>query len=304
MWSYAWADEKFELLWGSRPMGSISAAASASPRASASGRRRGELWRGRDPRGHLRAPGFRPGTCADRSLDASVTCPVPFVALLVSVPCTPRERGAFSGPSRRLGRVRPGRLSRKQMVDRRTSGDKRRGGLDAPRGGAVLAGGRGTITGVDHPKAIHPGHRLRARADVGRRPRAHLDRPGRAARTRLGGALRESRLGAPCWARRSSWSSSTPRCGSSGGRPHSRSTLAGSGSAGRSGAGASRRATSPGRRCCPAKGLPTDFGWGMRIGAGGLWGGFGWLYTRKILDLDVSRTIASSWWLERAGRCS
>jgi hypothetical protein len=29
----------------------------------------------------------------------------------------------------------------------------------------------------------------------------------------------------------------------------------------------------------------------MRIGAGGLWGGFGWLYTRKgLLDLYVSRT--------------
>jgi hypothetical protein len=34
-----------------------------------------------------------------------------------------------------------------------------------------------------------------------------------------------------------------------------------------------------------------EFGWGMRIGAGGLWGGFGWLYTRKgLLELYVSRT--------------
>lgn len=34
-----------------------------------------------------------------------------------------------------------------------------------------------------------------------------------------------------------------------------------------------------------------EFGWGMRIGAGGLWGGFGWLYTRRgLLDLYVSRT--------------
>ena len=34
-----------------------------------------------------------------------------------------------------------------------------------------------------------------------------------------------------------------------------------------------------------------DFGWGMRIGAGGLWGGFGWLYTSKgLLGLYVSRT--------------
>jgi hypothetical protein len=34
-----------------------------------------------------------------------------------------------------------------------------------------------------------------------------------------------------------------------------------------------------------------DFGWGMRIGAGGLWGGFGWLYTRRgLVDLYVSRS--------------
>jgi hypothetical protein len=23
-----------------------------------------------------------------------------------------------------------------------------------------------------------------------------------------------------------------------------------------------------------------EFGWGLRIGGGGLWGGFGWVYTR------------------------
>ena len=34
-----------------------------------------------------------------------------------------------------------------------------------------------------------------------------------------------------------------------------------------------------------------EFGWGMRIGAGGLWGGFGWLYTSKgLLGLYISRT--------------
>jgi hypothetical protein len=34
-----------------------------------------------------------------------------------------------------------------------------------------------------------------------------------------------------------------------------------------------------------------EFGWATRIGAGGLWGGFGWLYTSKgLLDLYVSRT--------------
>ena len=34
-----------------------------------------------------------------------------------------------------------------------------------------------------------------------------------------------------------------------------------------------------------------EFGWSLRIGAGGLWGGFGWLYTSKgMLGLYVSRT--------------
>jgi hypothetical protein len=34
-----------------------------------------------------------------------------------------------------------------------------------------------------------------------------------------------------------------------------------------------------------------EFGWAMRVGVGGLWGGFGWLYTSKgLLGLYVSRT--------------
>jgi len=35
-----------------------------------------------------------------------------------------------------------------------------------------------------------------------------------------------------------------------------------------------------------------EFGWAMRIGAGGLWGGFGWLWTAKggLLDFYISRT--------------
>jgi len=34
-----------------------------------------------------------------------------------------------------------------------------------------------------------------------------------------------------------------------------------------------------------------EFGWALRIGAGGLWGGFGWLYTSKgLIGLYVSRT--------------
>jgi len=46
-----------------------------------------------------------------------------------------------------------------------------------------------------------------------------------------------------------------------------------------------------------------DFGWGIRIGAGGLWGGFGWLYTRKgLLDLYVSRTDRLVLVRLRAGR--
>lgn len=35
-----------------------------------------------------------------------------------------------------------------------------------------------------------------------------------------------------------------------------------------------------------------DFGFAMRIGAGGLWGGFGWLWTSKkgLIDFYISRT--------------
>jgi hypothetical protein len=46
-----------------------------------------------------------------------------------------------------------------------------------------------------------------------------------------------------------------------------------------------------------------DFGWGLRIGAGGLWGGFGWLYTRKgLLELYISRTDGFVLVRRRAGR--
>jgi hypothetical protein len=42
-------------------------------------------------------------------------------------------------------------------------------------------------------------------------------------------------------------------------------------------------------------------GWGMRIGAGGLWGVFGWLWTRRrgIVQIYVSRTDRFVW-IERA----
>jgi hypothetical protein len=46
-----------------------------------------------------------------------------------------------------------------------------------------------------------------------------------------------------------------------------------------------------------------DFGWGVRIGAGGLWGGFGWLYTRRgLVDMYVSRTDRFVLVRRRAGR--
>ena len=57
-----------------------------------------------------------------------------------------------------------------------------------------------------------------------------------------------------------------------------------------------RARTIPAREITEAAVLSRDafrreFGWGMRIGAGGLWGGFGWLYTSKgLVGLYVSRT--------------
>jgi len=43
-------------------------------------------------------------------------------------------------------------------------------------------------------------------------------------------------------------------------------------------------------------------GWGMRVGAGGLWGGFGWLWTEKrgIVQMYISRTDDFVW-IERGG---
>lgn len=48
--------------------------------------------------------------------------------------------------------------------------------------------------------------------------------------------------------------------------------------------------------------LRRDLGWGMRIGAGGLWGGFGWLWTRRrgIVQMYISRTDGLVW-IEHAG---
>jgi hypothetical protein len=48
--------------------------------------------------------------------------------------------------------------------------------------------------------------------------------------------------------------------------------------------------------------LKREIGWGMRIGAGGLWGGFGWLWTRRrgVVQMYVTRTDRFVW-IERAG---
>jgi hypothetical protein len=43
--------------------------------------------------------------------------------------------------------------------------------------------------------------------------------------------------------------------------------------------------------------LKQEIGWGVRIGAGGLWGGFGWLWTkrRRIVQMYVSRADRFVW---------
>ncbi len=47
--------------------------------------------------------------------------------------------------------------------------------------------------------------------------------------------------------------------------------------------------------------LRKEVGWGMRVGAGGLWGGFGWLWTKRrgIVQMYISRTDGFVW-IERA----
>ncbi len=43
--------------------------------------------------------------------------------------------------------------------------------------------------------------------------------------------------------------------------------------------------------------LTREIGWGTRVGAGGLWGGFGWLWTRRhgIVQMYISRTDRYVW---------
>src|SRR5579872_6487733 len=48
--------------------------------------------------------------------------------------------------------------------------------------------------------------------------------------------------------------------------------------------------------------LKREIGWGVRVGAGGIWGGFGWLWTtrRGLTRMYISRTDAFVW-IERVG---
>jgi hypothetical protein len=47
--------------------------------------------------------------------------------------------------------------------------------------------------------------------------------------------------------------------------------------------------------------LRREIGWGLRVGAGGVWGGFGWLWTKRrgIVQMYISRTDGFVW-IERA----
>ncbi len=50
-------------------------------------------------------------------------------------------------------------------------------------------------------------------------------------------------------------------------------------------------------RAIDADELTREIGWGTRVGAGGLWGGFGWLWTRRrgIVQMYISRTDGYVW---------
>jgi hypothetical protein len=55
-------------------------------------------------------------------------------------------------------------------------------------------------------------------------------------------------------------------------------------------------------RLIDKRALPSAIGWGVRVGAGGLWGGFGWLWTRRrgVVQMYISRTDGFVW-IERVG---
>src|SRR5215510_4505208 len=55
-------------------------------------------------------------------------------------------------------------------------------------------------------------------------------------------------------------------------------------------------------RLIDKRALYSEIGWGMRVGAGGLWGGYGWLWTQRrgIVQMYISRTDGFVW-IERVG---
>ncbi len=58
-----------------------------------------------------------------------------------------------------------------------------------------------------------------------------------------------------------------------------------------------RRDDISGVRLIERRELKREVGWCMRVGAGGLWGGFGWLWTQRrgIVQMYVSRTDGFVW---------
>jgi hypothetical protein len=50
--------------------------------------------------------------------------------------------------------------------------------------------------------------------------------------------------------------------------------------------------------------LRQEIGWGVRVGAGGLWGGFGWLWTQRrgLVQMYVTRTDRFVWIERISGR--
>ena len=63
-----------------------------------------------------------------------------------------------------------------------------------------------------------------------------------------------------------------------------------------------RREGISGVRLIDVRELQREVGWCMRVGAGGLWGGFGWLWTRRrgVVQMYVSRADGLVW-IERVG---
>ncbi len=65
-----------------------------------------------------------------------------------------------------------------------------------------------------------------------------------------------------------------------------------------------RRETISDVRLIGKKEMCSEVGWCMRVGAGGLWGGFGWLWTQKrgIVQMYITRTDRFVWIERRNAR--